>query len=80
MGLVNKTKNQLIAVRMIMIIDECHVLLMEHVSTKELIGSTVTNPMGAYEYQLMSSAIPAGTTEIQVVAKGEVIRTLAVQN
>ena len=43
------------------------------------IGSTVTNGMGAYEYELMSAAIPAGT-EIYVVAKDQVIRTLSVQS
>ena len=44
------------------------------------IGSTVTNMMGAYEFELLSSAIPAGTTEIVVQAKGQVIRTVAVEN
>ena len=44
------------------------------------IGSTVTNMMGAYEYELLSSAVPAGTTEINVVAKDQVIRTVKVRN
>ena len=33
-----------------------------------IVGMTETNIMGAYEYTLMASDIPAGTTEIQVLA------------
>eukprot|EP00177_Eucheuma_denticulatum_P008545 GFKZ01015554.1.p1 GENE.GFKZ01015554.1~~GFKZ01015554.1.p1 ORF type:complete len:115 (-),score=19.08 GFKZ01015554.1:54-368(-) len=44
------------------------------------IGSTTTNMMGAYEYQLMTSDIPEGTTEVKVMHDGNVIRTVSVVN
>lgn len=42
------------------------------------IATTTTNMMGAYEFELMSSQIPEGTTEIVVVAKDMTIRTIEV--
>jgi hypothetical protein len=42
------------------------------------VGETVTNMMGGYEYDLASSDIPEGTTEIVVMANGESIRSIEV--
>ena len=42
------------------------------------IGATTTNMMGAYEYQLMTQDIPDGTTQIKVMFKEELIRTVEV--
>lgn len=42
------------------------------------VASAETNMMGAYEYELMSSDIPEGTTEIKVIANDVVIRTISV--
>jgi hypothetical protein len=37
----------------------------------DVIGTTMTNMMGAFEYELQSSGIPAGTTEILIKIKGD---------
>lgn len=42
------------------------------------VASTETNVMGAYQFELMSCKIPAGTEELTVMAGGETIRTMAV--
>lgn len=42
------------------------------------IGATTTNMMGAYEYQLMTKDIPEGTTQIKVMFKEALIRTVDV--
>ena len=42
------------------------------------IASITTNMMGAYEYELMSSDIPSGTTEIKIVAMDTTIRVIPV--
>jgi len=44
------------------------------------IGSTATNMMGAYEYELMTADIPEGTDMINVVANDETIRTIDVMS
>jgi hypothetical protein len=45
-----------------------------------VVATTQTNGMGAYEYELMSSDIPAGATKISVVVDSTVIRTIEVTN
>ena len=42
------------------------------------IGSTMTNIMGAYEYQMMTADIPSGTGEVKVMSGDTVIRTISV--
>jgi hypothetical protein len=42
------------------------------------IGMTSTNMMGAYEYKLMTKDIPEGTSEIKVMFKEKLIRTVSV--
>lgn len=42
------------------------------------IGTTSTNMMGAYEFELMTTDIPMGTNEISVVANDLTIRTVTV--
>jgi hypothetical protein len=44
------------------------VKFMANDDDNKVIGSTETNMLGGYEYTLMASDIPNGTTEIQVVA------------
>lgn len=42
------------------------------------IGATTTNMMGAYEYELTTKDIPEGTTQIKVMFKEALIRTIEV--
>lgn len=42
------------------------------------VGSTMTNVMGAYEYEIKNSDLPNGTTSIEVVAQDEIVRSIPV--
>jgi hypothetical protein len=48
------------------------------VPSNSTIGEITTNMMGAYEYDLSASDIPDGTTEIEVMYDGELIRTIMI--
>ena len=46
--------------------------------SKEMLGETMTNMLGGYEYELMADDIPDGTTSVVVMHNGTVIRTIEV--